>query len=1242
LVWHAAPGFRWADLAVDSGGRTGFELLPASRTGVVFTNLLDERAAAANRILENGSGVAIGDVDGDGRPDVLLCSLAGGSALFRNLGDWRFADVTAASGLVLSNAVCRGAAFADIDGDGVLDLLLTTLGDGVRVFRNDGAGLFRDVTAQSVPASPGGATTMALADIDGNGTLDLYVASYRAGDIRDRARIDMQFVNGRPVVPPHLRDRLAIGPRGLLEFGEPDRLLLNDGAGHFTEAPWTDGRFLDETGAPLAAPPRDWGLTATFRDVNGDGTPDLYVCNDYWTPDRLWLNDGRGHFRAAPMLALRHTPENSMGIDFADVDRDGQLDFLVVDMLARDPALRRRQVLAQSLMPRAIGDIDNRPQIMRNALFRARGDGTYADLADFAGLSASDWSWQPVFLDVDLDGYEDLLIPAGHRTDVQDLDATRAIQARQHPWPRDMEPRALQEAFTRELLDHSRLYPPLTAPIVAFRNLGGCRFEDVTRSWGTADRAVHQGIALGDLDGDGALDLVVNCLNGPAKLYRNRTGAPRVAVRLRGRMPNAKGIGACVRLLGGPASVQSQEMVCGGRYLSGFDPLLAFAAGADTNGLRLEVRWRDGAISVIDNVRPNRIYEIVEEAGQPSRESTRQLPTAPEDKVSVPLSDHKEPVTLSGVAPAGSQASPGPWFADVSASLGHSHREAEFDDFKRQPLLPRKLSQLGPGIAWADVNVDGHDDLLIAGGTGGSMGVFLGDGHGVFKPAPQNAAMPPNQHDQTGVIALATEPGPAMALVGIANYESGSAADAAVVQVAPGSSTLESVVPGDPSSAGPLAAADYDADGNLDLFVGGRVVPGRYPEPADSRLFRGQDGRFELDRANSARLAQVGLVSGVVFTDLDGDGFPELVLACEWGPIRIFRNGAGAFAPWDWPVRRRADPDAARVPLSSLTGWWAGVTAGDLDGDGRLDLIASNWGLNSAYRASVEHPLELHYGDLMDRGTVDLVEAEFDMARRTVTPRLRMDRMAAALPFLRERFDSFKAFSESTLAQVLGDRKTRVVRVTTLASMAFLNRGDHFEAVDLPAEAQWAPAFAVVVADFDGDRAEDLFISQNFFALPLETPRQDAGRGLLLRGDGRGGLQPVPGQESGIQVYGEQRGAAAADFDEDGRTDLAVTQNGAATVLYRNKRAQPGLRVRLRGSPGNPNAVGSVLRLQFKRGYGPAHEIHAGSGYWSQDSAVSVLGGIESAVALEVRWPGGKVTAAPIPAGARTVLIQAR
>src|SRR6267142_3369698 len=721
--WHQEKGFRWVELPLPKEGKTGFKLLSPKETGINFTNTLELRAGEANRVLFNGSGVAVGDYNNDGLPDIYFCSLNGHNALYQNLGGMRFKEVTDQSGIVCSNQYCRGAVFADVNGDGFLDLLVATTGNGVLCFLNDTHGKFSDATTTAGTATRYGSVTLALADVDGNGTLDLYVANNRTDDIRDRGQVELRMVNGQLTVPPALKDRLVVVNGKVLEYGEPSRLYLNDGQGHFSAVSWTNGAFLDEEGRALSGPPLDWGLTATFRDINGDGHPDLYVCNDYWTPDRIWLNDGHGHFRAAPKLAFRETSASSMGVDMADLTRSGNLDIFVVDMLSRDVALRKRQVFAQTPAASPLGAIENRPQIMRNALFRNRGDGTYAEIANYAGLAASDWSWSPLFLDVDLDGYDDVLIAAGHAKDVQDLDAQERLRSRSHrrkEISQIADPKAQLEAFIQEKIENSRLYPPLDMPIVAFHNLGNYRFEEATTAWGTELPGIHHAIATADLDGDGYLDLIVNNLGSAAGIYRNESSAPRVAVRLKGLPPNTQGIGAKIKFLGATVPLQSQEIIAGGRYMAGADTEVVFAPGNIAENLSLEVVWRTGRRSLVTGVKANRAYEIEESAAQEFTPSARPQPQ--------------------------------PLFEDVSGLIGHFHQENEFNDFDRQPGLPRKLSQSGPGVAWADVDGDGWDDLIIGSGKGGRLAIFHNDNHGGFKAVAGGALDQPAPRDQSGIV----------------------------------------------------------------------------------------------------------------------------------------------------------------------------------------------------------------------------------------------------------------------------------------------------------------------------------------------------------------------------------------------------------------------------------------------------------------------------------------------------------
>jgi hypothetical protein len=480
-------------------------------------------------------------------------------------------------------------------------------------------------------------------------------------------------------------------------------------------------------------------------------------------------------------------------------------------------------------------------------------------------------------------------------------------------------------------------------------------------------------------------------------------------------------------------------------------------------------------------------------------------------------------------------------------------------------------------------------------------------------------------------------------LVGSAAYEDTSSAGACVQKYDPSTGNAADAIAGSDGSVGPLAIADLDGDGNLDLFVGGRVKPGKYPEALSSHIYRGNGGGFTLDEANSKILAGVGMVSAAVWSDLDGDGFPELILACEWGPIRVFHNDHGQLSATNFPI---SFPDLARssaapAKLNDLTGWWNGVTTGDLDGDGHLDIIAGNWGENSKYQSHRAAPLRIYFADFNQEGVMGLLESYFEPGLGKYVPERRLDLVARGMPFLRGQFATYQAFADASVEQILGDRlpQTPHVEANWLESTVFLNRGSAFEARALPPEAQLAPVFAVVVADYDGDGCEDIFLSQNFFDVEAETSRYDAGRGLWLRGDGRGGLRAVPGPESGITVYGEQRGAAVADFDGDGRVDLVVTQNAAETHLFKNTQGKPGLRVRLKGPPGNPCGIGAQMRVKHGDRLGPVREVHGGSGYWSQDSPLQVLAAADPPAELWIRWPGGKSFSVPIPPQAAEVQI---
>ena len=730
--WHDETGYRWRSLDVPRRGTPGFTPQDPAHTAISFVNTVSESLLVHQRILAQGAGVCLGDVDGDGVVDVFLARTQGPNALYRNLGGWRFEDITARAGVAPPDRYSTGCVLADVNGDTHLDLILLALGGPNALFLNDGGGRFTEQGAGAGLTSAAGSTTIAAADVDGDGDLDLYVANYKAYTTLDRIspqeRAFDQMV--RQVGPEggtrrfevreryradyKLVTRADLGGISLVQRADPDFFYRNEGAGRFVREPIArNPRFTDEQGRMLAEEPEDFGLAAIFADVNGDGAPDLYVTNDFEDPDGFWLNDGHGRFRLAPWYALRSTSNSGMALAVGDVNGDGRPDLFQVDMLSEDTRRLKTQIPTHTSLPKRPGEGEGRPQMQRNTLQLNRGDGTFAEVARAAGVGASGWSWSTVLLDVDLDGWEDVLIGTGHRWDVMDGDVQYRLRNR------------LQEIDWRRMLFE---YPPLPLPNVAFRNRGDATFENASRAWRfglTPD--ISHGMALADLDGDGDLDVVINRLGQPAAVLRNDATRPRIAIRLRGAAPNTGGVGSRVRVLGGAVPTQEREVIAGGLYLSSSDGLLTFATGK-SDSVTIEVAWRDGRRTVIDGARPNRLYEI--------------------DENTAPSSSSPEGRGGQGVRTL---------FEDVSWQLGgHTHVDPYFDDYMRQLLLPNAFSQLGPGVAWFDVEGDGLEDLIVGAGHTGRLAWFRNDGRRLrasatrVSPAPADLTTVLGWPDATG------------------------------------------------------------------------------------------------------------------------------------------------------------------------------------------------------------------------------------------------------------------------------------------------------------------------------------------------------------------------------------------------------------------------------------------------------------------------------------------------------------
>jgi hypothetical protein len=1183
LDWTDGAGFRSSKLQPADSRKAGFTLMQPGDTGVEFTNVLQGDAYLTNAVAHNGAGAAIGDVDGDGWSDVYFCNLQGPNRLYRNLGNWRF------EAMDLGEAACAdefstGATFADVDGDGDLDLLVNGIVAGTRLFLNDGKGKLAEVKDSGLSRTAS-ATSMALADIDGDGDLDLYCAHYidamlladpttRFAMARRGDRWEVTKVNGESTRLPRWKDRFEALPDGRVrELPEVHGLYRNDGQGRFKAIQFEPGVYLNEQGA-LIPPFRDWGLSAMFRDINQDGFPDLYICNDNASPDRIWINSGRGTFRPIAPSTLRHTSRSSMGIDFGDLDRDGYDDFIVVDMLAREHGKRMTQLVRDRPDPLDCERMEERPQYNRNMLFFGQPDGTYVEAAFMAGVVATDWTWSPIFMDVDLDGYEDFLVTNGFEFDVMDQDSQNEINQGRRRFTEAQLARAMQ------------FRPRWRTRNAAYHNRRDGTFQPAGERWGFDREGISYGMAQGDLDNDGDLDLVVNNLNESASLYRNEAAAGRVAVRLKGLPPNTQGVGARIKLVGSSIT-QAQEMMCGGRYLCGDQAMRVFAADRQSRQpMRLEVRWRSGRSSTIAGVLADHVYELSEAPNSPA-------------------------------VAAAVKSVPKPVFADVSSLIGHTHSEESFEDWERQPMLPRRLSRLGPGLGWYDLDGDGWEDLIVAAARGGRLSAYRNEqGRGFRKLESASAA----SGDQGAVLGWPDGQGNRRLLVATANFEMTSNSESEIAVHAPTSLERLKQLPAGFASLGPLATADIDGDGDLDLFVGGRMRAGRYPEPVSSTIWLNELGNLVTSSSLSKPFESIGMVSGATFTDMDGDGIPDLALAMEWGPVRIFLNR-----------RKQFEEATSQWGLAEMTGWWTGVATGDFDGDGRMDLACGNWGRNTVYELHQPTVFRLFYGEWNSDGALQMIEAWrsgtnwFPVHDRTWLER--------GFPRLVAQFPTHQAFGQATVRDILGTAygKASMHEAAQLASVVLLNRSTRFEVRPLPREAQLAPVFSTNVGDLDGDGIEDLFCSQNFFGTASDISRDDGGRGLWLRGNGDGTFTALDSSDTGVLAMGEQRGAALADFNQDGRVDLVVSQNNGPTKLYVNHGAKGGLRVALSGPAVNPEGVGAQIRVVYPNNRkGPSRMIQSGSGYWSQDSASQVLGLHESPVALWVKWPDGREQTVPI------------
>ncbi len=1139
-------------------GKTLFTIIPPEESGLRTENDYDDPAiwGRLSREFDLGSvgtGVAIGDYDNDGLPDIFVVSKTGSCRLFHNLGNWKFEDVTEKAGVGDHGAAAmiwkQGATFVDVNNDGLLDIYVCRYNAPNLLYINQGNGTFKEEAHAYGLDVTDGSVMAYFYDYDRDGWLDVFIQT-------------------------NVLDATA-HPEGQRNY-----LFHNN----------RNGTFTDVTDRAGVAPVRAHGNSAVWWDFGGDGWPDLYVANDFAVPDALFRNNHDGTFTDVIARVIPHSPYSSMGSDLGDVNNDGRLDLFVADM-AEPGHVEDQRAMAESRARMRVPEegSDEVRQFPSNALFLNTGTGRSLEAAHLAGLDATGWTWAPLWEDLDNEGRADLFVTNGMYREIhnQDLVARRSMAA---------------SPIAREQI--ARNSPVFAETHQAFRNLGGLRFENASSAWGLDQRGVSFGAALGDLNGDGNMDIVYSNYKGGVTLLRNGSDTGhRVVCALRGTRSNRFGIGAKVTLESA-SGVQVRTLALGRGFMSSSEPIVHFGMGADAVIRRLTVAWPSGAVQTFQNLPSDRRFIITEPSGP-----------------------------LAAPAPA---PKPEPRFAEMglAANLRWTAQEDAYDEFLDQRLLPAGFNRRGPAIAVGDLDGSGRDGVCIGATTRQARRVLLPKGEVAWAPAESPAlAAPPEVDDGPLLLFDATGEGRADLLVtaGGASLPAGAPEYQPRLFLNDGHGHFrpapDGALPPLSISAGAACAADFERDGRLGVFIGGRVSPGQYPAPPESVLLANRGGRFvDVTDAVAPMLRHVGMVTSALWSDVDGDGWPDLLLTLEWGQVKYFHNVGG---------KRFEDWTEKAGFASAGTGWWQSIATADFNGDGRPDYVVGNVGLNTQYHADPEHPALLYSGDFAGRGSDETVEAYYENGQ--LYPWRSRSDLGAAIPSVLRRYRWNNDYARATLPELLGaDRLAAATRMaaTELRSGVFLSQPDgtyRFE--PLPRIAQIAPADGIVAGDLEGEGHADIYIAQNSYAPAPAIGRFDGGLSQLLRGDGHGHFSPVPPVESGLVVPGDAKALAELDVGNDGWPGFLVSRNAEATLAFHNRGSAGlhSLRVVLQGMPGNPHAVGARVTAEYADGTTQTGEVCAGSGYYSQSTAAMFFGSSERNPLrqVRVRWPTGAVTTSP-------------
>ncbi len=1043
-----------------------FTKLSHTQTGIDFRNLLEETEelnVLNYSYFYNGGGVAIGDINNDGLQDILFTGNMVKNRLFLNKGDFKFEDITAKSGIAEKQGWCTGATMVDINGDGQLDIYITRSADGDPdrrknlLFINNGDLTFAESAEEYGLADHGYSTQASFFDYDKDGDLDMILINHSL----------QEYTAG-------VRENTSL--RSLVNPDFSHKLYRND-----------NGRFTDvSVEAGIISNVLAFGLGVAVSDVNSDGWPDIYISNDFNEPDYLFINNGDGTFTDKMSGHMDQISMFSMGSDFADYNNDGFPDLITLDMLPEDNRTQKMHSGAENFdKMQFLFKQGFFYQFSRNMLQKNNGDGTFSEIGQLAGVSNTDWSWAGLFSDFDNDGYKDLFVSTGYVKDYTDMDFLK--------YTMDKSIRARQTGQSAAVYDFIKNMPTIEIPNYVFQNMGNDRFEKRNVEWGLDHKGVSAGAAYVDLDNDGYMDLVVSNNNSFAGIYRNNAketfGNNYLRIDLKGDSKNERGIGAKVTLYSeGDMYFQEQIPVRG--FQSSVDPILNFGVGKHEHIDSIVVIWPNNKKQKLENIKVNQT-------------------------VPVHLKDANQNWIYKPIDPASQ-------YFSMTSALDYTHIENEFNDFTVQSLMPNYLSRQGPCIAKADINGDGREDIYIGGAKGEKGRIYIQDANGKFVRKVSDAIeSDAASEDVAAEFFDANGDGYMDLYVGSGGYE--FAANDPLLQdrlyINDGQGNFKKVTGALPEmliSTGTVKAADFNNDGHIDLFLGGRLVSGKYPTAPESKiLLNDGKGNFkDVTSSNGQPLQHMGMVTDAVWLDINKDSFLDLIVVGEWMPIKVFINRQGTLV----------DESEQYIKFAS-SGWWNTIYAEDMDGDGDQDLFLGNLGWNAQFKASEEKPLQIYFDDFDNNGSIDPVFCYY--INGVSYPAASRDDLVDQFPHLKSKFLKYETYASATIHDILTKEqmeKATVLKAEMLSSIYLENKGESgFELKVLPMEAQFAPIYAMASIDADGDGLKDLVVGGNNTWTRIKFGHFNANRGMLFKGDGNGNFNYVPQWKSGLNIRGNVR-----------------------------------------------------------------------------------------------------------------------